>query len=35
MLLKVGLPIAAITLAAKKYASRNGDGSDPSDATAL
>ena len=26
MLLKVGVPIAAITFAAKKYAARNGDG---------
>src|SRR3954452_14133513 len=26
MLLKIGLPIAAVTFAAKKYASRNGDG---------
>ena len=28
LLLKVGIPIAVITVAAKKYASRNGDGDD-------
>jgi hypothetical protein len=36
VLLKLGIPIAAVTFAAKKYAaSRNGDGAEPYDASEL